>query len=97
MSIKQQVKEYLTERNGTAVDIAAATGLTTRQVSQALNDLISGGGAFKVDMRGAKPVYSCEMPKRRKGLPMPYVPQFKEITPMDHDIWSHRNLAMLAR
>jgi hypothetical protein len=36
---------------------------------------------------------------RYKGekMPMPYVPPFREMTPDDHDIWSHRNLAMLAR
>ncbi len=37
--------------------------------------------------------------QRYKGekMPMPYVPPFREMTPQDHDIWSHRNLAMLAR
>ncbi len=37
--------------------------------------------------------------QRYNGEKMPpqYVPQFREITPQDHNLWSARDLAMLAR
>jgi len=97
LGIKNAVREFLQERNGTAEDIAKAKGFTTRQVSQALADMMISGGAFKVDKRGHHPVYSLTDPKRNNDLPRPYQPEFKPLTPKNYDLWAARNLAMLVR
>lgn len=97
MSYKQQVRDFLQKRKGTKPEIVSQTGLTNRQVTQALNSLISSGGAFKVDMRNCHAVYSSEPLFHDKTLPMPYRPAFEEMTQENYDLWQARNLAMLVR
>lgn len=97
LGIKNAVREFLQERNGAAEEIGIATGFTTRQISQALADMMISGGAFKVDKKSHRPVYSAQNPQRNDSLPRPYQPEFKPLTPKNYDLWQARNLAMLVR
>lgn len=92
----------------TAKQIAMRRGFSPKAVADAINhrvtpkmqkiysrpSLDAGGYENAVKEYSLTPFRAT---RRDKSLPMPYVPPFREMTQKDHDIWSHRNLAMLAR
>ena len=94
---KARVREYLAERDGRATDVAAALGITIQQASQALNDLKTMGGAYRVDKHGSHPVYSAKSPERKSDKPTTYKPRFEALTHDNYDLYAGRDLALLAR
>lgn len=81
-------------------DLMKALKLKDHQVRPLLSQAMSRtGGIVHAGRRAGIQLYGLpgiHAPKP-KEYPKRYVPEFKELTPHDHDIYAGRDLAMLAR
>ena len=76
--------------------VSEAIGSTMRRVTRTMYDLRNQGRLHKVDQQGGWIVYSATPPEHRHTNPR-YIAPHRELTPADHNIWSHRDLALIGR
>lgn len=96
----------LRNQDMTAAELAAALSLPAKRIAnsiQAARQSTKNTPIYVARRAAGKPVYSLTPPlvslpsKSSRNVNPRYVPPFREITPQEHDMWQHKNLALLAR